>query len=79
MSYYNKKQTLRLTSVGEEKKVMQELVRAELGEWSSTTEGFNQGLKDGYKVGLGATKKHSSATLLRRKLKSTLVREFQEI
>ncbi|CAM4498956.1 TPA: hypothetical protein L7578_004134 [Klebsiella pneumoniae subsp. pneumoniae] len=75
MSYYNKKQTLRLTSVSEEKKVMQELVRAELVGSISNTEAFEKGFKDG----LNKAKKHSSATLLRRKLKTTLVREYQEI
>ncbi|EML0742079.1 TPA: hypothetical protein ACM2WN_005446 [Klebsiella pneumoniae] len=75
MSYYNKKQTLRLTSVSEEKKVMQELVRAKLVDSISNAEAFEKGFKDG----LNKAKKHSSATLLRRKLKTTLVREYQEI
>ena len=72
MSYYNKHaQSASLTPDGE-RKVMQALLTAEL-------ETRNLSEKSAYLEGLKTDKKHSSATLLRRKLKTTLVREFREI
>lgn len=73
MSYYNKQQFL--IPDNDEKKVMQALMAAELKNHSADTEACLKGLKEGLTTG----KKHSSATLLRKKLKGHLIREFHEI
>ncbi|ECE2533741.1 hypothetical protein C5238_10875 [Salmonella enterica] len=76
MSYYNKhERTALLGSINGEKKVLQALVTAELKTHPANSEAYLRGLK----AGLSAGKKHSSATLLRRKLKGSLVRELNEI
>lgn len=59
----------------DEKKVMQALITAELNTHAINAKAH---LND-VKAGLTASKKHSSATLLRRKLKGGLVRESHEI
>ncbi|QWA09927.1 hypothetical protein GTU79_21905 [Sodalis ligni] len=76
MSSYNKhnRSTL-LTHANDEKKVMQALITAELNAHAINPEAHLNELK----AGLATSKKHSSATLLRRKLKGGLVRELHEI
>jgi hypothetical protein len=54
---------------------MQALIAAELNTQAISAEAYLNDLK----AGLAVSKKHSSATLLRRKLKGHLVREFHEI
>ncbi len=72
MSYYNKhERTMLLSSINEEKKVLQALLVADLATRSSA--------KDMYPNGLRSGKKHSSATLLRRKLNSQIIRELNDI
>ena len=72
MSYYNKHARSAFLTADSEKKVLQTLLSTEL-------ETRNLSDKEAYLEGLKSDKKHSSATLLRRKLKTTLVREFHEI
>lgn len=72
MSYCNKHQRSELlTPDNGQKKVLQALVSAELNTYMAGAEA--------YKRGLNANTKHSSATLLRRKLKGHLVRKLQEV
>jgi hypothetical protein len=76
MSYYKKhERSALLAPINSEKKVLQELVSAELKNHSINAEVDLLGLK----ASLATGKKHSSATLLRRKLKTHLVRELHEI
>jgi hypothetical protein len=76
MPYYNKhERSTFLASANGEKKVMQALITAELNTHAISEEAY----LDGLKAGLAVSKKHSSTTLLRRKFKGNLVREFQEI
>ena len=72
MSYCNKnpRSTL-LTPDNGQKKVLQALVSAELNTHAHSAEAYKSGLK--------AHTKHSSATLLRSKLKGHLVRKLQEL
>ena len=73
MSYYNKHvQSASRLLATDEKEVMQALVTAELEAYNLNS--AKTDLKE-----IKAEKKHSSASLLRRKLKATLVREFQDI
>lgn len=76
MSYYNKhERSALLAPINGEKKVLQALVSAELKTHSINAEAHLRVLK----ANLTDGKKHSSATLLRRKLKGHLVRELHEI
>ena len=76
MSSYNKHERSALpVPVNGEKKALEALVSAELRTNSVNAEAHFRGLK----ASLTTDKKHSSATLLRRKLKGHLVRELQEI
>ncbi|MEW5290020.1 hypothetical protein ABW286_12640 [Erwinia papayae] len=76
MSSYNKQQhSALLAPVNAEKKALEAFVSAELKMHSVNAEAHLHGLKASLKTG----KKHSSATLLRRKLKGHLVRELHEI
>ncbi len=76
MSYYNKRDCFAsLTSLNGEKKVMQALITAESKTGIINPEARLKNLK----TDLAVSKKHSSATLLRRKLKGRLVRELHEI
>ncbi|WP_141092965.1 MULTISPECIES: hypothetical protein [Enterobacteriaceae] len=73
MSYYNKHvHSASRLLVTDEKEVMQALVTAELEAYNLNS--AKTDLKE-----IKAEKKHSSASLLRRKLKATLVREFQDV
>lgn len=73
MSYYNKHvHSASRLLVTDEKEVMQALVTAEL-------EAYNLNSAKTDLKAIKAEKKHSSASLLRRKLKATLVREFQDV
>ena len=72
MSYCNKRQcSTVLTPDNGQKKVLQALVSAELNTHTLSVEAYKSGLK--------ANTKHSSATLLRSKLKGHLVRQLQEL
>ncbi|MBN3134530.1 hypothetical protein E2566_17390 [Pectobacterium punjabense] len=76
MSYYNNRERyMLLPLINGEKKVLQALVSAELQTHSINAEAHLHGLK----ASLTDGKKHSSSTLLRRKLKGRLVRELHEI
>ncbi|WP_414165400.1 hypothetical protein ACMGGS_05965 [Superficieibacter sp. BNK-5] len=76
MSYYNKRDCfVSLSSLNGEKKAMQALITAEAKTRIINPEARLKNLK----TDLMASKKHSSATLLRRKLKGRLVRELHEI
>lgn len=73
MSYCNKHARSTSRPLGtDEKEVMQALITAEL-------ENYNLDTAKTYLKEAKAEKKHSSASLLRRKLKATLVREFQDV
>ena len=72
MSYCNKHQrSTVLTPDNGQKKVLQALVSAELNTHTLSAEAYKSGLK--------ANTSHSSATLLRSKLKGHLVRKLQEL
>lgn len=76
MSYYLKQQRgIPFTSGNGEKEVLKALACAELKNHSASKEVIVSDLKASLTTG----KKHSSATLLRRKLKGHLVRELHEI
>lgn len=76
MSYYTKhERNALLVPNNGEKKLFQALASAELETHSINAEEHLRGLKASLTTG----KKHSSATLLRRKLKGHLVRELHEI
>lgn len=76
MSSYNKqKRSAFLAPINGEKKVFKALVSAELKTRSMNAEAHLCDLK----ASLTISKSHSSATLLRKKLKGHLVRELQEI
>jgi hypothetical protein len=76
MSYYNKPDRNALpVPLDGEKRVFVELVSAELKSSGMNAAEHLQSLKSGLRAG----QKQSSATLLRRKLKGSLVRELQEI
>ncbi|WP_238082263.1 MULTISPECIES: hypothetical protein [Pseudescherichia] len=73
MSYYNKHvHSASRPLVTDEKEVMQALITAELEAYNLNA--AKTDLKE-----MKAEKKHSSASLLRRKLKATLVREFHDV
>lgn len=76
MSYYKKhERSAHLPPVTGEKKVLRTLVSAELSTQTVDAEVHLQSIK----AVLTAGKKHSSAALLRRKLKGHLVRELHDI
>ncbi|MBZ6388694.1 hypothetical protein [Pantoea piersonii] len=76
MSSYNKQERpVPATSVHYEKKVLKALVSTEMKNCPVDAEAHLCELK----ASLTATKKHSSATILRKKLKGHLVRELHEI
>jgi len=76
MTHYNKHDRFTLfAAVNGEKTVLQTLVSAELKNHSNGAEAYLRDLK----ASLTAGKKHSSATLLHRKLKGPSVRKLHEI
>ncbi|MRS90536.1 hypothetical protein GJV04_10920 [Enterobacteriaceae bacterium RIT714] len=76
MSYYIKQQRNSLiVSKNSEKTVFQALASAELNTHSDNADVHMTGRK----TSLTTAKKHSSASLLRRKLKGPLMRELRDI
>lgn len=76
MSSYNKQKRFALAApVNGEKKVLKALISSELNNPSVNAEAHFCDLK----ASLTVNKHHSSATLLRKKLKGHLVRDLQEI
>lgn len=72
MSYCNKHQRCTVLAPDNgQKKLLQALLSAELSTHTLSAEAYKSGLK--------ANTKHSSATLLRSKLKGHLVRKLQEL